>query len=157
MASTAHTTGSTSDTDFKRTLLNSIALFRAIEPEEIADLLAACGRLDIEKGQVLLSPMNENQCVYIVLSGELAVHIGSLQSKRIATLTPGSCTGEMSIIDDKDPSAYVIATEDSHLMVISYRLMWDMVERSHAFAKNLSFLPPIAGCSFTSVEIAALL
>ncbi len=126
-----------SDTDFKRTLLNSIALFRGIEPDEIADLLAACGRLDIEKDRVLLSPNNENRCVYVLLSGELAVHIGERTSKRIATLTPGACTGEMSIIDDRDPSAFVIATEDSHLMVISYRLLWDMVERSHAFAKNL--------------------
>jgi diguanylate cyclase (GGDEF)-like protein len=43
----------------------------------------------------------------------------------------------MSLIDDQDPSAFVVATEDSHLMVISYRLLWAMVERSHAFSKNL--------------------
>ena len=137
MASRATETGKLSDTDFRRTLLASITLFRAVEPDEIVDLLAACGRIDIEKGQVLLSPSMENRCVYVVLSGELAVHIGSLKSKRIATLTPGACTGEMSLIEDKDPSAIVVATEDSHLMVISYRLLWDMVERSHSFAKNL--------------------
>lgn len=139
MATTVETmTPATSiDTDFKRSLLNSIALFRDVDPERIGDLLAACGRLDIEKGRTLLSPSIENRCVYVVLSGELAVHIGSLDSKRISTLPPGSCAGEMSLIDNKDPSAYVVATEDSHLMVISYRLLWDIVERSHAFAKNL--------------------
>lgn len=139
MASTAETTHTSTsiDTDFKRSLLNSIALFRDVEPEEIGDLLTACGRLDIEKGRTLLSPSIENRCVYVVLSGELAVHIGSLDSRRISTLPPGSCAGEMSLIDNKDPSAYVVATEDSHLMVISYRLLWDIVERSHAFAKNL--------------------
>ena len=125
------------DTDFKRSLLNSIALFRNVEPEEIGDLLSACGRLDVEKGRTLLSPSIENRCVYVVLSGELAVHIGSLDSRRISTLPPGSCAGEMSLIDNKDPSAFVVATENSHLMVISYRLLWDMVERSHSFAKNL--------------------
>lgn len=128
---------STIDTDFKRSLLNSIALFRGVEPDEISDLLSCCGRTDIEKGRVLLSPETENHCVYIVLSGELTVHIGSLDSTKFASLPPGSCAGEMSLIDDKDPSAYVIATEDSHLMVISHGLLWDMVERSHAFAKNL--------------------
>ena len=137
MASTAQISSSTSDTDFKRTLLNSILLFRGVEPDEIADLLAACGRIDIEKGHVLLSPKIENRCVYVLLSGELGVHIGSLQSKRFATLTPGACTGEMSIIDNKDPSAFVVATEDCHLMVISHQLLWNMVERSHTFAKNL--------------------
>jgi diguanylate cyclase (GGDEF)-like protein len=43
----------------------------------------------------------------------------------------------MSLIEDKDPSAYVLAAEESHLMVISHGLLWQMVDRSHAFAKNL--------------------
>jgi diguanylate cyclase (GGDEF)-like protein len=43
----------------------------------------------------------------------------------------------MSLIEDKDPSAYVVAQDDSHLMVISHNLLWRMVERSHTFAKNL--------------------
>jgi len=138
MVSAAETQSTTLlDTDFKRSLLNSIALFRKVEPEEVADLLSACGRLDIEKGRTLLSPTIENRCVYVVLSGELAVHIGSLDSRRILSLPPGSCAGEMSMIENKDPSAWVVATENTHLMVISYRLLWDMVERSHTFAKNL--------------------
>ena len=128
---------STIDSDFKRSLLNAIALFRGVEPDEISDLLSCCGRTDIDKGQVLLSPEAKNHCVYVVLSGELTVHIGSLESEKITSLPPGSCAGEMSLIEDKDPSAYVIATEDSHLMVISHSLLWEMVERSHAFAKNL--------------------
>ncbi|MCZ6476234.1 MAG: diguanylate cyclase, partial [Gammaproteobacteria bacterium] len=65
------------------------------------------------------------------------VHLGSLDSPKIADLEPGSCTGEMSLIDHKDPSAYVVATEDSHLMVVSRDLLWQMVDRSHRLAKNL--------------------
>jgi diguanylate cyclase (GGDEF)-like protein len=125
------------DTDFKRSLLNSIALFHGVEPEEISDLLSSCARIDIEKGRTLLSPETPNQCVYVVLSGHLRVHIGSLEGAKIVDLAPGNCAGEMSIIDDKDPSAYVVAAEDSHLMVISHSLLWRMVERSHTFAKNL--------------------
>jgi diguanylate cyclase (GGDEF)-like protein len=125
------------DTDFRRSLLNSIALFRDVDPDEIADLLPSCGRIDIEKGRTLLSPESPNHCVYVVLSGELRVHIGALDGAKIVDLPPGSCAGEMSLIEDKDPSAYVVAAEDSHLMVISHTLLWRMVERSHAFAKNL--------------------
>jgi diguanylate cyclase (GGDEF)-like protein len=43
----------------------------------------------------------------------------------------------MSLIEDKDPSAFVVANEDSHLMVISHTLLWRMVDRSHTFSKNL--------------------
>ena len=86
--------------------------------------------MDIEKGQLLLSPDRPNDSVYIVLSGQLQVHLGSLDSPKIADLLPGACAGEMSLVEEKDPSAYVIATEDTHLMVVSHDLLWQMVDRS---------------------------
>jgi diguanylate cyclase (GGDEF)-like protein len=125
------------DTDFRRSLLQGIALFRGIDGDGIADLLPQCGRIDIKAGEVLLSPQRENHCVYIVLSGRLTVHLGALDAPKIADLGPGQCAGEMSLIEDKDPSAFVVATENSHLMVISHTLLWRLVDRSHTFCKNL--------------------
>jgi diguanylate cyclase (GGDEF)-like protein len=125
------------DTDFRRSLLQGIALFRGIDTDSLSDLLPQCGRIDVQKGHVLLSPERENHCVYVVLSGRLTVHLGSLDAPKIADLGPGSCAGEMSLIEDKDPSAFVVATETSHLMVISHTLLWRMVDRSHTFCKNL--------------------
>jgi diguanylate cyclase (GGDEF)-like protein len=125
------------DSDFTRSLLQSIALFRGVDPDTIADLLPRCGRIDVAEGDVLLSPQRENHCVYVVLSGRLSVHLGSLDAPKIADLTAGSCAGEMSLVEDKDPSAFVVAVEDSHLMVISHHLLWQIVERSHTFSKNL--------------------
>jgi diguanylate cyclase (GGDEF)-like protein len=125
------------DSDFKRSLLQSIALFRGVEPDTIGDLLPRCARIDVAEGELLLSPQRPNRCVYVVLSGRLAVHVGSRQAPKTVDLLPGACTGEMSLVEDTDPSAYVVAAEDSHLMVISHHLLWQLVERSHAFAKNL--------------------
>ncbi len=127
----------TIDTDFRRSLLQSIALFRDVNPDALVDLLPRCSRIDIRKGETLLSPTRPNRCVYVVLSGLLEVRLGSPDAPRIADLIPGACAGELSLIDDRDPSAYVIAAEDAHLMVISHTLLWQMVERSHAFSKNL--------------------
>jgi diguanylate cyclase (GGDEF)-like protein len=73
----------------------------------------------------------------VVLSGRLSVHLGALDAPKIADLGPGSCAGEMSLIENKDPSAFVVAIEASHLMVISHTLLWRMVDRSHTFCKNL--------------------
>src|SRR5262245_27594759 len=98
-----------SDSDFTRSLLASIALFRGVDPETIADILPRCGRIDVVEGDVLLSPERTNRCVYIVLSGRLSVHLGALDAPKIVDLAPGSCAGEMSLIEDKDPSAYVVA------------------------------------------------
>ncbi len=125
------------DTDFRQSLLQGIALFRGIDTDSLSDLLPQCGRIDVQKGDVVLSPERENHCVYVVLSGRLSVHLGSLDAPKIADLGPGACAGEMSLIEDKDPSAFVVATEPSHLMVISHTLLWRMVDRSHTFCKNL--------------------
>ncbi len=128
---------SPSDSDFKRSLLQSIELFNNVEPDSLADLLTQCGRMDVEKGEVLLSPERPNHSMYIVLSGQLEVHLGTLDSPTIANLKPGACTGEMSLIEEKNPSAYVVATEDSHLMIVSRDLLWQMVDRSQRLARNL--------------------
>jgi diguanylate cyclase (GGDEF)-like protein len=125
------------DTDFRRSLLESIALFRGIGPEVLSDLLPQCARVDVREGDVLLSPQRPNRCVYVVLSGRLSVHLGALDTPRIADLGPGTCAGEMSLIEDKAPSAFVVAAEDSHLMVIRQHLLWQMADRSHVFCKNL--------------------
>lgn len=125
------------NTDLRQSLMQGIALFRDVDPDSINDLLPRCSRIDIRKGEMLLSPTRPNRCVYIVLSGQLEVRLGSLDAPRIADLIPGACAGELSLIDDRDPSAYVLATEDSHLMVISHTLLWQMVDRSHEFSKNL--------------------
>ncbi len=125
------------DTDFRRSLLQGIALFRGVDPDTIVDLLPQCGRIDIAEGEVLLSPQRPNRCIYVVLSGRLSVHLGTREAPKLADLGPGACAGEMSLIEDKDPSAFVVSQEDSHLMVISHTLLWQMIERSHTFCKNL--------------------
>jgi diguanylate cyclase (GGDEF)-like protein len=86
---------------------------------------------------LLLSPGAKNEYVFIVLSGSLNVHLGSPGGPVVASMETGACVGEMSIIEDRDPSAYVISSEDTHLLVIHRSVLWEMVDASHEFSKNL--------------------
>ena len=125
------------NSDYKRTLLESLELFKGVLPEDIHGLLQKCDRRDLAADELLLSPNEKNEYVFIVLSGSLNVHVGSVSTPAVATMETGECVGEMSIIEDRDPSAYVIGAEDSHLLVIHQSTLWDMVNASHEFAKNL--------------------
>ncbi len=125
------------NSDYRRSLLEGLELFRNVVPNDIHELLQRCDRRDIEANELLLSPETENQNVYVVLSGSLNVYVGSPKAPILATMETGACVGEMSIIEDRDPSAYVIAAEDTHMLVIHRSVLWQMVEASHAFAKNL--------------------
>jgi len=125
------------NSDYKRSLLEGLELFRGVRPEDVQELLQRCGRRDVEKGEFLLTPGAKNDYVFVVLSGTLNVHVGSPDAPLLATMEVGACVGEMSIIEDRDPSAYVIAAEPTHLLTIHQSVLWEMVDASHEFAKNL--------------------
>lgn len=125
------------NSDYKRSLLNSLDLFKGVMPDDIQQLLQNCARRDLAKGELLLSPGARNEHVYVVLSGSLSVHVGSTSTPVLATIDSGECVGEMSIIEDRDPSAFVVAAEDTHLLVIHQVILWEMVNASHDFSKNL--------------------
>jgi len=127
----------TTNSDYKRSLLQSLDLFKGVYPDDIQDLLQRCDRRDLAAGELLLSPGAKNEHVFVVLSGGLNVHVGAPDTPVIASMEAGACVGEMSIIEDRDPSAFVIGAEDSHLLVIHQTVLWNMVDASHAFAKNL--------------------
>ena len=125
------------NSDYKRSLLEGLELFRGVSPDDVQDLLQNCDRRDLGEGELLLSPGEKNEHVFIVLSGSLNVHVGSPDAPVLATMDVGACVGEMSIIEDRDPSAFVIGAEPTHLLLIHQSVLWDMVNASHEFAKNL--------------------
>lgn len=126
-----------SNSDYKRSLLSGLELFHGVCPDDVQSLLQKCDRCDLGAGELLLSPGSKNENVYVVLSGELNVHVGSPDSPVLASMEVGACAGEMSIIEDRDPSAYVLASEPTHLLVIHKDVLWGLVDASHVFAKNL--------------------
>ena len=125
------------NSDYKRSLLEGLELFQGVSADDVQDLLQRCDRKDVAEGELLITPEKKNEYVYIVLSGSLDVHVGSPDAPVIAAMDVGACVGEMSIIEDRDPSAYVIAAEQAHLLVIHQSVLWEMVDASHEFAKNL--------------------
>ena len=125
------------NSDYQPSLLDSLELFKGVCAEDVQKLLQNCERRDLAAAELLLSPNEKNEHVFVVLSGSLNVHVGDRDTPVIATMEPGACVGEMSIIEDRDPSAFVIAAENAHLLAIHQSLLWDMVDASHKFAKNL--------------------
>lgn len=123
--------------EHKDSLLEGLRLFTDVHQDDVRDLLERCTRRDLASGELLLSPGSSNEHVYIVLAGALNIHVGSPNAPALATMESGACVGEMSIIESRDPSAFVIASEPTHVLVIHQSVLWEMVDASHSFAKNL--------------------
>ncbi|MEM7502052.1 MAG: GGDEF domain-containing protein [Pseudomonadota bacterium] len=126
-----------SGSEFQRSLLEGLELFRGVRAEDVESLLARCDRTDIAAGETLLSPKEANESVFVVLSGRLQIRVGAADAPILTTMGAGACVGEMSIIEDRDPSAFVIAAEPTHLLVIHQTVLWEFVNASHQFSKNL--------------------
>ena len=57
------------NSDYKHSLLEGLELFHGVCPDDVQELLQRCDRRDLGKGELLLSPGEKNEHVYIVLSG----------------------------------------------------------------------------------------
>lgn len=88
-------------------------------------------------GDILVEPGRSNRYLYVVLSGRFQVYLHSQSEESVAELLPGSCAGELSLIDDKPPSAYVLATDTSRVLALSREQLWRMMERDYKLSFNL--------------------
>lgn len=123
-------------------LLSRLQLFRNVDLESAAllDLLNQCEYRQFATGEVIISTQAENYYLYILLKGRLAIQLNEHDDIPLATVEPGECVGEMSIIDSRVPSAQVSALEQTEVLVIEQDILWRMVSVSHEIARNLLYI-----------------
>jgi len=117
--------------------LEALSLFEGIQPEDL-DWLIRNSSVRYEKSEsVLLSPEKINHTAYIILSGRIDVRLNAAGEMSHTYLDAGNWVGEMSIIEDTIPSALVITDTDCRLLAIPGDILWQLIDRSHAVARNL--------------------
>jgi len=123
-------------------LLSRLQLFRNVDLENPAllELLEHCEYRTLAAGEVVLSTEAENHYLYILLKGRLAIQLNTSDDIPLATVEPGECVGEMSIIDSRVPSAKVSASEETQVLVIEQDILWRMISVSHEIARNLLYI-----------------
>jgi len=100
------------------------------------ELLAECRRRELVTRELLLLPNQPNSTLYLLLHGKLHVLLGESQDT-IVQMLPGTCVGEMSVIDGAGVSAPVLAAEPSTLLAIDTRRFWRMADRYPVIGRNL--------------------
>ena len=133
---------STLAVEHDKRILSRLQLFRNVDLDGpvFNSLLMQCEYRELESGDSLLSIEKENHHLYIVVRGRCAVQLGHNDETPLATVEPGECVGEMSIIDSRVPSAMVIADEPTLVLVIEQEVLWRMVSHSHEVARNLLYI-----------------
>jgi signal transduction histidine kinase len=117
--------------------LAGLDLFRSVNVQDVEPMLRDCEVRSVPSGAVLIQAEQPNDRLYLVLSGELGVHLGSPASPPIVTLGQGETVGELSLIDKRPTSAFVVARAPTRVLVLSEATMWALVTASHAVSLNL--------------------
>lgn len=122
--------------------LSRLQLFRNVDlvNPAFAKLLSACQYCQFVKGETVLSTEEENHYLYILIKGRLVIQLSAHDDIPLATVEPGECVGEISIIDSRVPSTQVSASEDTTVLVIEQDVLWRMVSVSHEIARNLLYI-----------------
>lgn len=117
--------------------LKQAMIFRNVDLDSIKNQIAEIAFIEIPRNEILLSPASLNQHIYILLNGELNICLNKDGGNVIARINAGESVGEISIIDDCPPSAYVKANQACELLSIHRDVLSQMFERQPELAVNL--------------------
>ena len=121
-------------------LHNEIAqtrLFTGVSFDAIERLMEHCSVIEVPEGVVLIEPGKPNDNLYVLLEGQVDVHLTTPDQPFNLRLDQGECVGEMSLIEACEPSAYVVVSAASRMLVLSRDTMWSLINASHALARNM--------------------
>ena len=111
--------------------LASVSLFSACSKKELQAVAKASDEVDLPAGRVLCEQGGIGREAFIILEGSAEVR---RNKKKVATLGPGACVGELSLLDHGPRTASVIAVTDLRVLVIGAR----------EFSAIVDEVPPIA-------------
>lgn len=117
--------------------ISHVHLFSSIPYTVIEDILADCTKQDVAAGAVLLEPGQINSALHLLISGRLRIHLERKDSADFIAVETGDCFGELSIIDGQPVSAYVVAEENSQVLIIEDSLFWERLIPEPGVARNL--------------------
>jgi diguanylate cyclase (GGDEF)-like protein len=120
-----------------RAELAALDLFASADLDSLEPMLRSCPVRALQPGEVLIRAGDSPGCLYLLIAGELSVHLESPHVQALLSLSQGKTVGEISLIDQKPATAYVVAAAESRVLVVDEALLWILADSSHAVAYNL--------------------
>ncbi len=118
-------------------ILKDQYLFHGVSLDAIEHYFEAFDECIAPAGTTILERNAENHFLYLLLEGEACLHLESPDDEPLHRFRAGECFGEMSLIDEGNTSAYVIAVSECRYFAVNEDAVWGMVDASHGVARNL--------------------
>lgn len=118
--------------------IDAISIFRGVDPVTVSEAIKDCEIRTLPAGSILMRPGEQNDTIYLLLSGQVAAHLDDPTSPdRGIPIMAGESVGELSVIDGKPVSAYVVAATEAHVLVVPGALFWSRLAPLPGVTRNL--------------------
>lgn len=111
--------------------LAAVPMFSACSKRELQAVARASDEVDVAAGRTLCAQGTAGREAFIILDGTAEVR---RNNKKVASLGPGACVGELALLDHGPRTAAVVAATDLKVLVIGAR----------EFTAIIDEIPPIA-------------
>lgn len=111
-------------------------LFAGAPEPLVQAMVSGCETRELAPGERLLKAGDENDALYLVLSGSLRVHLPEI-TQTIVPIRVGECAGELSLLDGHRVSADVRADGPTLVMAVERELLWWLMEQAPVVARNM--------------------
>lgn len=114
--------------------VRGVPIFKELRDDFLVRLASVMDELSFPKDYTIFTEGQEGRSLYIVVSGEVRVHIGN---RDLARLQQGACFGEMSLFDAEPRSASVTTTEPCECLVLTQQQLYDAIDETPGIAINI--------------------
>ncbi|MFL6205479.1 MAG: cyclic nucleotide-binding domain-containing protein [Acidimicrobiales bacterium] len=119
--------------------LASVPLFSACSKKELQAVAKRSDEATIPAGRTLCEQGAVGREAYVIVSGTAEVR---RNKKKVASIGPGTCVGELALLDHQTRTASVIASTDLTVLVIGVRefasLLDDVPSITHKLMKSMA-------------------
>ena len=125
-------------------LLRTVAIFKNLEPGELARVAECCREERFEAGQYVFREGEAGNRLYLIIEGEVRISrvIPGSGEEALAVLKPGALFGEMAVFDRSERSTDAISNGGTRCLTLSrsdfellldlnreiaYKVLWSIV------------------------------
>jgi len=114
--------------------LASVPLFAACSNKELQRIARASDETELPAGRVLMRQGESGRECFVIVDGEVKIE---RNNKKIATVGPGACIGELSLLDKGPRTATAIAQTPVTVLVLGPREFSGVLEEVPGLARKL--------------------
>ena len=120
--------------------LKKVELFQPLTDEDITTLADYSSILRYTRGEAMVRQDDTGDSLYIIRSGsvEITLKTGKSEPLVLASLGPGNCFGEMSLLTGEPRSATVTALEETQVVVVGKDGLQTLFESNPSLIEPLS-------------------